>query len=195
MREKAEDWWAGEKIYGRMRCEEENGHCTSGESQVLHAAETGLPAVCLCFSTAESELVSLELSREAGGKGFLAWMSCCECESVLPGDLRCCTLVVLYHAVWSSSIFFKIVLGCLLSTLLYGTNMKIGGVTILMTYTTNNVIFTDALRWDIQGSRFTTASGLQNQHDCFITIATFWASYPRCLSYGMSEDVHLSSLS
>lgn len=44
-------------------------------------------------------LVSPELSSDAGYKGFLAWMPCCANEAVLPGDLRCCTRVVLYHAV------------------------------------------------------------------------------------------------
>lgn len=76
---------------------EKNSHCMSWESQALHAAETDQPAVCLSLGDAEPELVSPELSSDAGYKGFLAWMPCC--VNVLPGDLRCCTRVVLYHAV------------------------------------------------------------------------------------------------
>lgn len=66
---------------------------------MLHATETGQPAVCLCSSTAEPELVSPELSRDARCKGFLVQMSCCANEAVLPGDLRYCTHIVVYHAV------------------------------------------------------------------------------------------------
>lgn len=66
---------------------------------MLHTAETGQPAVRLHFSSAGPELVSLELSSDAGYKVFLAWMTCCASEAVLPGDLRCCTHVVLCHTV------------------------------------------------------------------------------------------------
>lgn len=96
------------------------------ESQVLHTAETGQPAVRLHFSSAEPELVSLELSGDAGYQVFLAWTLCCASEAVLPGDLRCCTHVVLCHTVWSFSISLKIVQGCLLSALLPGTGTNIG---------------------------------------------------------------------
>lgn len=74
-------------------------HCLLWESRAQHAAEAGQPAVCLLFSTAEPELVSPELSDDAGCKGILVWVPCCANEAVLPGGLRCCIRVVLFHGL------------------------------------------------------------------------------------------------
>lgn len=172
-----------------------------GRAKLLQAAETGQPAVCLCFGTAEAELVRLELSSDAGCKGFLAWMPHCANEAVLPGDLRCSTHVVLYHAVWSYDLPPSFLKESRVVCFLHDCMVQIGRLEgspsrwHTLEKDANNAVFMDALRWGIQGSRFPPASGLQNQQDCFITNATFGASYTRCLSYEMLEDVPLSSLS
>lgn len=103
-----------------------------GRQPRVCAAETGQPAVHLHMNTAEHELMSPKLSHGASCKGFLAWMPQSANESVLPGDLRCCIHIELYHTALSPWRFLKIIWGYLPSVVL---NVQISEVTNLVMYT------------------------------------------------------------
>lgn len=94
MLNKAGACWAGEKISGRLRYEVRMAIACLGRAKCCVLQKQAGQQYAYA-----SALLSLELSSGAGCKGFLVWMPCCANEAVLPGDLRCCTHVVLYHAV------------------------------------------------------------------------------------------------